>query len=208
MEYNTQKEKLFLREYGRNIQLLVQHAIGIKDREERTRVANVIVEIMGHLNPHLKNSDQFKHKIWDHIHAISNFELDVDAPFPIPERELPNSKNEQRIPYPQGRIKHRHYGKNVELMIEKAKVMEDPDKQKAFTEVIGNYMKLVYKNWNRENISDEIIRHDIHELSKGVLSLDEGSNLNALSTSTRKRSRPPTKNQHKNSNYKKRNHKS
>lgn len=195
MDYNTRKTKLLLKEYGRNIQNLVEYAIEIKDKDERTKTAHALVEIMGLLNPLLKNSDLFKHKLWDHLHIIADFKLDVDAPFPVPARPSEIEPVKKHLDYPKSTIKNKHYGNNVEKLIEKAKGLEDPEKQKALAEVIGNYMKLVYKNWNNENITDEAIRQNISEMSGGILSIDEGSNLNTLSFSTRKKSnRPQNKN--------------
>ena len=177
LDYNTGREKLLLREYGRNIQELVKYAITIEDDEERKRVAYTIIEIMGHLNPQMKNSEQFKHKIWDHIFTISDNKLNIESPFPRPISVQPHFKTDKRVPYPQSRIKSRHYGKNILKMIKKAKEMEDPEKKQAYTEVIANYMKLVYQNWNRENVADDQIKQDIRDLSNGELVLDESVTL-------------------------------
>ncbi|MBC8045467.1 MAG: DUF4290 domain-containing protein [Fimbriimonadaceae bacterium] len=192
--YNSQRPKLILREYGRNIQTLIDDAIKIQDDAERQKVVLDIIDLMGSINPSLRNVDDFRHKLWDHLFMMSDFKLKADSPYPIPERETLQRKN-KRLPYPKSNIKFRHYGKFVEALITKAKNIEDQEKKQAFTDIIGNYMKLVYQNWNSENVSDDIITTDIKFLSGGELSLDEDSNIDSLSKSSR---RPQQHNQNRN----------
>jgi len=192
MEYNSQREKLAIREYGRNIQQLVNYASGIEEKEKRQQVAEYIIQLMGHLSPHLRNVDDFRHKLWDHLFLISDFKLEVDSPFARPKSEeqvIP--KHLDQFPYPKGKVRFKHYGKNVETMISKAGSMTDEEKQGEFAEVIGNYMKMVYKNWNRETVNDEQIRSDLALLSENKLNLRADSNLDSLASSNREKRRPP-----------------
>ncbi|MBC8173931.1 MAG: DUF4290 domain-containing protein [Chitinophagales bacterium] len=185
--YNSQRVPLILKEYGRNVQSLVDVALTVEDDGERQKVVQDIIDLMGAINPSLRNVDDFRHKLWDHIFMISDFQLKAESPYPLPEREKLMRKN-KRMSYPRSNIKFRHYGKFVESLITKAIQMEDLEKRRAFTDIIGNYMKLVYQNWNRENVTDDVIKTDIKFLSNGILSLDDESNLDNLSKSTR---RPP-----------------
>lgn len=188
-DYNTQRHHLVIREYGRHVQSMVEYVAGLEDRQKRNQQAQVIIELMGQMNPGLRNVDEFRHKLWDHLYIISEGKLDVDSPYPKPNVDVTRSKP-KHIGYPRQAIRFKHYGKNVERLIEKAIEMEDEDKKKGFTECIGNYMKLVHKNWNKENANDEIIKSDIEVLSGGKLHVDEDSNLDSLTRSTKTRKRP------------------
>jgi len=193
-DYNTQRNKISMSEYGRNVQKMIEYTATIEDNEKRDRMALAIVDLMGQMNPHLRNVEEFKHKLWDHIYIISDGKLDVTSPYPKPDLvEL--KKKPEPLGYPKQKIRFKHYGKNVEHLIEKAKTFEDPEKKKAFTECIGNYMKLVYQNWNKEGTNDLTIIKDMETLSGGELVLDQDSNLDTLARSSRnKKRRPPSKN--------------
>jgi hypothetical protein len=180
--YNSSREKLIMKEYGRNIQYLVQHAIQLEDPKERADLVSDIIDLMGTLNPALRNVEDYKHKLWDHIFMISDFKLEVESPYPIPDRESLQRKNVP-LKYPRERVHFRHYGRYVEAMIKKAIEMEDPEKKAEYSLIIGNYMKLVYQNWNRENVDDEQIRSDLEFLSQGQLTLEDVANLDTLSRS-------------------------
>jgi hypothetical protein len=179
MEYNSSRPILILKEYGRNIQKLIEHALTIDDKAERQKVVNQIIHIMGNLNPHLKNVEDFNHLLWDHLHIMSDFKLDVDSPYPVPEKETLYAKP-QKFDYPQKNERFRHYGKNIMSMIDKAIAMEDEEKKQLFAECIANYMKIVHNNWNRENVTDEIILNDLQTLSGGKLSLGDETTLNKV----------------------------
>jgi hypothetical protein len=190
MNYNTSRNPLVFKEYGRNVQRMIEHITKIEDSEKKSELANSIIELLGQMNPHLKNVDDFKHKLWDHLFMMSDYKLEVsNAPYPVPNRleDLPKPKH---IGYPNHKIKLRQYGKNVESLIEKAKSFDDPEKKLAFTEIIGNYMKLVYQNWNKENVNDQIIMEDIQKLSGNKLELTEDSNLDTLAKSNRNKRKP------------------
>lgn len=172
MEYNTQREHLIIPEYGRNIQKMVQHAISLKDKEERTKCARTIVDVMGELNPHLRDVADFKHKLWDHLFIISEFKLDIDSPFDIPTIESVNTKPEQ-IEYPDKAYKFRHYGKTIVAMIQKAVEHKEGPEKEALVVIIANHLKKSYLTWNRNSVDDEKIIDDLTSLSDGKLKLPE-----------------------------------
>jgi hypothetical protein len=184
MEYNTVREKIVLGEYGRHIKRIVDNCVKIEDRERRNQTAKEIIELMGQLNPHLRNVDDFRHKLWDHLFMISEFKLDVDSPYPKTTKAQIIEKPEP-LEYPQTKIRHRHYGKNVAALVDKAVKVEDAEKRAAFAQCIGNYMKLTYQNWNKENTNDEIIKNDLNIISKGELSLSVEDNISELSRANR-----------------------
>lgn len=173
MEYNTQREHLIIPEYGRNIQKMVAHAIAIKDKEERNRCARSIVDVMGELNPHLRDVADFKHKLWDHLFIISAFKLDVDSPFEIPTKDSINTKPE-RIEYPKKDYKYRHYGKTISRMVMKAIDFKEGPEKEALVATIANHLKKSYLTWNRDSVEDTKIVDDLTELSGGKLKLSEG----------------------------------
>lgn len=189
MTYNSQRNPLVIREYGRNVQKLIEHATTIKNKEERNNMVKEIINLMGQMNPAYRNIEEFRHKLWDHLFMISDFKLEADSPYPVPDKKVLKSKP-KRLPYAQHNLKFKHYGRNVELMIEKAMKMKDTEKQKAFVEIIGNYMKMVYRNWNKENVNDEMIKNDLEMMSKGELTITSDFNLDSLSSSQRSRPRP------------------
>ena len=168
MEYNTQRNKMKISEYGRNIQKMIEHATKIEDKEERNKAARSIVKVMGQLNPHLRDVTDFNHKLWDHLFIMSNFELDVDSPYPKPEPDTFTAKP-QKVSYPSNEIKYRHFGKSIEKMIDEAKKMEDGPKKDHLVGVIANFMKMSYLNYNRDSVSDELILEFLDELSDGKL---------------------------------------
>jgi uncharacterized protein DUF4290 len=189
MDYNTQREKLLLPEYGRNIQKLVNYCKTIEDRDERTRVAMAIISIMGNLNPHLRDITDFKHKLWDHLAIISNFELDVDSPYPMPQRDILFEKPKQ-VPYKEEEIRYKHYGKVMENLIEKAAEYEEGEEKNALIEIIANHMKKSYLKWNKDVVDDKTIFRDLVLLSKNKIKVDESL---VLTESKEFQTRPPKK---------------
>ena len=189
MDYNSNRSKLVLKEYGRHVQMIVEACVQMKDRDKRNEFAKELIELMGQLNPHLRNVEDFRHKLWDHLFIMSDFKLDVDSPYPIKGREEIERKP-KRLPYPQSRIKYKHYGKNVEALVAKAITTEDVDKKAGFTQCIGNFMKLVYQNWSKENVNDETIKNDLRLLSKGALVVSDDQDINSLSRANRMKKRP------------------
>jgi hypothetical protein len=172
-DYNTQRKRMALPEYGRNVQKMVDHIKTIQDRDERNRAARTIISIMGNLNPHLRDVGDFKHKLWDHLALIADFELDIDSPYPIPEPEKFVEKPRQ-VPYHQGDIRFLHYGRIIEMMIDAAAQMEDGDEKEYLTNLIVNQMKKAYITWNRSQVADEVIIENLKFLSKGKLKMTEG----------------------------------
>lgn len=170
-DYNSSREKLILPEYGRNIQKMVNHIKTIEDREERNKAARTIIAVMGNLNPHLRDVNDFKHKLWDHLAVISNFELDIDSPYEMPSPESLVSKPD-RVPYSQHKIKYKHYGRSIVLMIDKALELEDGEEKTDLVRMIAYHMKKSYLTWNREAVSDEEIFMDMKTLSGGRLEVD------------------------------------
>jgi hypothetical protein len=179
MDYNSQREKLILPEYGRNIQEMIQYATSIEDREERNKAARTIVSVMAATNPNYKDIEDFNHKLWDHLFIISGYQLDADSPFPLP---MPSEKTiPAKLKYPQKSIKYRHYGKNIEYFIEKALKAEDQEIRDKFTEVLANMMKKSYLNWNRDSVNDELIKHHLVEMSEGELAFKESHRMTSTS---------------------------
>ena len=176
MDYNTSRKKLNLPEYGRNIQQMVDHLSIVEDRDERNRLAKVLIGIMGNMNPHLRDINDFKHKLWDHLFIMSDFKLDIDSPYPIPNFETYTEKP-RKVPYPTQPITYKHYGRSIELMIQKAIEREEGQQKDALTQLIANHMKKAYLMWNNDSVSDEDIIRDLGVLSKGKLALAAGAKL-------------------------------
>jgi len=168
MDYNTTRSGMSMREYGRHIQKMVEYLLTIEDREKRQEQAQSVIELMGFLNPHLKNVEDFRHKLWDHLFFISDFKLDVDSPYPIPQRETYKLKPDP-LPYPKRYPKYSHLGKNLEVVIDKALKEEDPEKKAGFANAIAYYMKLAYSNWHKELVHDDAIRSELDSITGGEL---------------------------------------
>ncbi|MDR2123348.1 MAG: DUF4290 domain-containing protein [Flavobacteriaceae bacterium] len=176
MEYNTQRKKLVIPEYGRHIQQLVDHCLTIEDDEERNKFSRAIIDVMGDLNPHLRDVPDFQHKLWDQLFMMSNFELEVESPYPIPTREE-LSTLPKKMAYPPNESKYRYYGTNVKKMIEVAKSWDEGEKKEGLKYAIANQMKKNYLKWNKDQVEDEVIFNHLEELSEGNLKLSEGDSL-------------------------------
>jgi hypothetical protein len=172
-DYNTQRKRMALPEYGRNVQKMVDHIKSIEDRDERNRAAKTIIQIMGNLNPQIRDIGDFKHKLWDHLSIIADFNLDIDSPFQPPEPSKFIEKPKQ-IPYRQGDIRFLHYGRITELMIAAASEMDEGEEKEFMTNLIVNQMKKSYITWNRSQVSDEVIISDLKLLSGGKLKITDG----------------------------------
>lgn len=168
MEYNTRRNHLIMKEYGRHIQRMVEYLMTIEDPQKRQQNAYIVIELMGFLNPHLKNVEDFRHKLWDHLFLISDFKLDVESPYPIPTRETLKARPE-RLPYPKGRPRYSHLGKNLETVIHKALKEENPEKKAGFAQAIAYYMKLAYSNWHKEAVHDDAVRSELDAITGGQL---------------------------------------
>ena len=170
MEYNTQRKKMELPEYGRSVQNMVDHALTIDDRAERQRCANTIINIMGGMFPHLRDVPDFKHKLWDHLAIMSDFKLDIDYPFEIVKKEDLVVKPE-KLEYPNGALRYRHYGRFLEGMIKKAIEVENEGEKKQLINLLAIQMKKDLNNWNKEGIEDQKIVDDLREYTNGVIDL-------------------------------------
>ncbi len=177
MEYNTSRNKLVIPEYGRNVQKMIEYVCTVEDREKRTRMASTVVQIMGQIHPQHKDLGDLKQKLWDHIHIISNFELDVDGPYPPPSKEVLKRKP-QSVPYSKGDITYKHYGKNIEKIIKELIEFEEGQEKEAMIKNIANQLKKLYLTWNRDSVNDELIVEHLKELSDGKLKLNEDVTLN------------------------------
>jgi hypothetical protein len=175
-DYNTLRKRMALPEYGRNVQKMVDHIKTIEDRDERNRAAKTVIQIMGNLNPQIRDVSDFRHKLWDHLALIANFELDIDSPYPKPDVEKFFEKPRE-IPYKQGDIRFLHYGRIIELLISKACAMDDGEEKEYLTTLIVNQMKKSYITWNRNQVADEVIINDMKLLSRGRLKMTEGVKL-------------------------------
>ncbi|MBK9758563.1 MAG: DUF4290 domain-containing protein [Flavobacteriales bacterium] len=169
-DYNTQRPRLIIPEYGRHVQRMVEHCMGIEEREARTRSAHAIIQVIGRLSPHLRGTESMDRTLWDHLYIMSEFKLDVDGPFPKPTAEELDTKPEP-VKYPKQDIKYGHYGKLVERMIAACTAKEDGPEKEAFTLLIANLMKKQFLTWNRDSVGDGVIVKDLIELSKGKLKL-------------------------------------
>ena len=173
MEYNTQRTKMLMPEYGRNVQRMVEYLVTVEDPARRLKNAEAIIELMGTLNPHLKQIEDYKHKLWDHLYQMTDFKLEVESPYPPPTPETVFKKPEP-LSYPQKDIPNRHLGQNLESLLQKALAETDPEKRQAFTQLIGYYMKLAYTNWHKEPVHDDMIKTELGVLSQGKLQYETG----------------------------------
>jgi hypothetical protein len=168
MEYNTGRNQLIMREYGRHIQKMIEYLLTIEDKETRQRNAYAVIELMGFLNPHLKNVEDFRHKLWDHLFLISDFKLDVESPYPIPTRETLKAKPKP-LPYPKRYPRFAHLGKNLQTVIDKALKEDNPEKRQGFANAVAYYMKLAYSNWHKETVHDDAIQSELSNITDGQL---------------------------------------
>ncbi|MBL4710003.1 MAG: DUF4290 domain-containing protein [Flavobacteriales bacterium] len=198
MNYNTSRTRMIIPVYGRHIQQLVDHAIKLEDKEEKDKMVLAIVDVMGQLNPHLRDVPDFTHKLWDHIHIMSNFQLDVKSPYPKPAPEQFMEKP-NKMTYPGDKIRFKHYGKGTERLIEEALKMEEGEEKQALIESIANLMKKHYLTWGRSSVDDAQILSDIKRISRGNLEVkgdieliatkDISPRNTALSSSTNNKNR-------------------
>ena len=174
LEYNSERQHLIIPEYGRHLQKLIDQANAIEDRVERNKAAKYIIQVMGTLNPHLRDVPDFQHKLWDQIFIMSDFKLDVDSPYPIPSREVLQLKPEV-LKYPQNFPKYRFYGNNIKYMIDVSNKWEDGEMKNALVKVIANHMKKSYLSWNKDTVKDDVIFEHLLELSEGKFNLTKSS---------------------------------
>ncbi|KQB44521.1 DUF4290 domain containing protein [Flavobacterium daejeonense] len=174
LEYNAERTHLIIPEYGRHLQKLIDQATEIEDAETRNKAAKYIIQVMGSLNPHLRDVPDFQHKLWDQLFIMSDFKLDVESPYPIPSREVLQLKPEV-LKYPQNFPKYRYYGNNIKYMIDVANKWEEGEMKSALVKVIANHMKKSYLSWNKDTVKDDVIFEHLYELSGGKLNLLQSS---------------------------------
>lgn len=197
MEYNTNRTKLLMPEYGRNIQQMVEYCKSLPSKEERNEVAKTIVEFMGQRNPHLRDEENYKHKLWDHLYILADYDLDVDAPYPFPTREELDQKP-NRMDYPSFENEYKFYGKSILQLIDRAIELEEGEEKEALIQVIANNMKKSYNVYNKEHVQDKVIFRHLKELSQDKL------DLTGIETLDKSKIYHPSRN--KRNNHKKRNH--
>jgi len=178
MEYNTTRGPLMISEYGRNVQNMIMYITTLDDREQRSRMARTLVNILAVMNPDLREQVDLKHKLYDHLHLMSNFTLDIDSPYPVPPR--PEEAPAPRVlPYTQENIRLRPYGKYIQRMIEKAVEYEEGEEKDELVRTIANNLKKMYLNWNRDSVNDELIHEHLSLLSGAKLKLREEDKLHS-----------------------------
>ena len=165
LEYNTVREDLIIPEYGRHIQKMINYASTRETKEERNKLANAIISVMGNLQPHLRDVADFQHKLWDQLFIMSDFKLDADSPFEKPSKEILNAKPEP-LSYPQNFPKYRFYGNNIKIMIDEAVKWDSGEMKDALVLTIANHMKKCFLNWNKDSVKDQVIFDHLYELSE------------------------------------------
>ena len=175
--YNTERGQIIISEYGRNMQEMIRHLMEIEDRQKRTEAANFIISVMAQMNPQVKQTDDYIHKLWDHLYIISDYQLDVDSPFPPPQ-PLSEATKPQHVGYQNHNIKYGHYGYYMAKMIEIASEREDEEMRHALAHSIANPMKRNYLEWSGNVVNDQQIIEDLKVMSNGRLVLDEETKLN------------------------------
>ena len=170
LEYNTERTKLIIPEYGRHIHKMIDHALCSNDKQERNKVVKAIIGVMGNLNPHLRDVPDFQHKLWDQLFIMSDFSLDVDSPFPKPVREV-YSQRPDKLKYPQNFPKYRFYGNNIKIMIDEAVKWDAGEMKEALVLTIANHMKKCFLNWNKDSVKDQVIFDHLYELSDSKIDI-------------------------------------
>lgn len=205
MEYNTTRGPLLLPEYGRNVQNMIAHAMEIENREERNRAAQAIIEVMGQLNPHLRDVDDYRHKLWTHLFVMSGFQLDVDSPYELPTQEVLNERP-QLMEYPKSKIRYGHYGQYTQRILETAKDVWNTDEKEYLKGAMANFMKYQYLAHNNGAVENHVIANQLKELSKGELALDNPDELVSTNSLLRQMGANNKRNNNNNNGKKKMNH--
>ncbi|HEX8270717.1 MAG TPA: DUF4290 domain-containing protein [Flavobacterium sp.] len=174
LEYNAERPHLIIPEYGRHLQKLIDQATEIEDPVERNKAAKYIIQVMGSLNPHLRDVPDFQHKLWDQLFIMSDFRIAVESPYPIPSREVLQLKPDV-LQYPQNFPKYRFYGNNIKYMIDVANKWDDGEMKNALIKVIANHMKKSYLSWNKDTVKDDVIFEHLYELSDGKINMLQSS---------------------------------
>ena len=177
--YNTERVTLHIPEYGRNVQKMVDYLKTIEDREKRNEQARAIIKVMEILNPAVHLQENYEQKLWDHLYIIADFDLDVDSPYPMPERDIMHRRPEM-VPIEKKPLRASHYGRNIENMIDLVANQEDGGQKTGMIRVLAGYMKQQYLIWNKDTVSDETIFQDIEKLSDYRIKVPEGLQIGKL----------------------------
>ncbi|MBL6677970.1 MAG: DUF4290 domain-containing protein [Bacteroidetes bacterium] len=199
LEYNTERKKLIIPEYGRHVHQMVDQAVSVKDKVERNNIAKAIIGVMGNLNPHLRDVPDFQHKLWAQLFIMSDFKLDVDSPFEKPSEDIYKNSKPNKLNYPQNHPKYRFYGNNIKKMIDIAIGWEDGDLKSKLILNIANHMKKCFLNWNKDSVEDKVIVNHLLDMSNGNLKLKD-SDLPLTDSSEFLKNRLNTSNQKQNKN--------
>ena len=203
LEYNTERTKLIIPEYGRHVHQMIDQAVALKDKDERNKMAKAIIGVMGNLNPHLRDVPDFMHKLWAQLFIMSNFELDADSPFEKPSKEVYVNAKPNKLEYPQSFPKYRFYGNNIKKMIDIAMSWEEGDLKDKLIANIANHMKKCFLNWNKDTVEDKVIFDHLADLSNGTLKVPE-SKLPLTESSEFLKNKVKTNNNYKTTNNKNR----
>ncbi len=171
LEYNSQREAIILKEYGRNVQKLIEYIRMEGDKDKRTEMAHTLLELIRQLTPTIKDQPDNPQRLWDDLFIIADFNLDINSPYPIPERDI-LFKKPRKVEYPQSRIRYKHYGKNIEKLVKEALKIEGKEERDEATVYLGKLMKTFYGSWNKETLDDSVIIKDLGLLSNGELKVD------------------------------------
>ena len=170
LKYNSDRSDLIIPEYGRHIQKMINYASSRESKEERNKLANSIISVMGNLQPHLRDVPDFQHKLWDQLFIMSDFKLDADSPFEKPSKEVLNAKPDP-LSYPQNFPKYRFYGNNIKIMIDEAVKWDAGEMKEALVLTIANHMKKCFLNWNKDSVKDQVIFDHLYELSDSKIDI-------------------------------------
>ena len=170
-EYNTQRSNIILKEYGRNVQKLVDYIRTVPDKEKRTAMAYTLIDLIKQLNPAVKDQPENPQRMWDDLYVIADFNLDIDAPYPPPPLDTLNKKP-MKMHYPQSDVRFKHYGKNIESLVREALKKDTPEEREEAVIYLGKLMKTFYSAWNKETLDDSVILKDIKNMSEGKLTMN------------------------------------
>jgi hypothetical protein len=201
-DYNTQRRNLVLPEYGRHIQKMIQYVKSVEDRGKRNEQVRSVVAVMGNLNPHLRDIVDFRHKLWDHVYLIADFDIDIDSPYPVPAPATFKEKP-ALIPYPNTPVSIMHYGRNIENMLKGIIDYPEGPVKEAMIAAMAHYMKKQYLTWNKDTVSDDIIFKDIEMLSKGRIHVNPALKLMKIQSNTPNPHHAQNNNNGKNKKFKK-----
>lgn len=173
MEYNTQRPKLKINDYGRNIYKLIQYAKNVEERDRRNQMAEAIVDMMARTSGDSKDTKDYKRKYWVHLMILADWELDVDLPYEITPEETVEFKPHP-LGYNQGKTRYRHYGSVMEKMIKTVSEYPEGEERDELVGLMAHAMKRDYLLWNRDTVEDDLISLQLESISGGKLKVPEG----------------------------------